>query len=220
MPDLERLKIRKPGIIPVDLWNDAIDAISAATVTAFVGGGFFRTKAGTALMAKRSFGEGGSTEEHPFKVLQRNNGTAESPNWQWKVILESSLYKSERPNDKQTITGLDTWFEAIGNDAIWLGIVFDAAGLVTSASIDSWGQGDDFDITKDAWSGENGYCEDDGGDPPVHQTTRKLIAYSVAGDNGQPILTQKLKSDLLIYDGNKDGRPAKLVEEYSGGYPL
>lgn len=165
-------------------------------------------------------GGGGGETSHPFKVLQRNNGTEEDPNWQWKVVLESSLYKSLRPNDKQTISGLDTWFDAIANDAIWLGIVFNSSGNVISASIDSWGQSDDFDLTQSAWSGENGYCEDDGEDPPAHQASRKLIAYSVAGEDGEPVLTQVMFRDQVLRDCNIDGRPARYPFDHEGGYPL
>lgn len=161
---------------------------------------------------------------HPFQVLQRNKGTAGTPNWQWKVALESSLYKSLRPNDKQTITGLDEWFDAIGNDAIWLGITFDGSGNVTWAGIDSWGQSDDFDITQPAWSGENGYCEDDGSSGeeliPPHQTSRKLIAYTVAGGSGEPVLTQVMFHDQVLRDCLIDGRAARYPFDHEGGYPL
>jgi hypothetical protein len=157
---------------------------------------------------------------HPFQVLTRQK---EGGGYEAKVVLESSLYKSLRPNDKETITGLDTWFELIGNDAIWLGIVFDSDGSVTSASIDSWGQSDSFDLTQSAWSGEDGYCEDDEAEDiedAKHQTSRKLIAYSVAGDEGEPILTQAMFHDQVLRDCNIDGRPARYPFDHAGGYPV
>ncbi len=183
------------------------------------GGGISKKGFGSGVTIYGTQGRGGETS-HPFQVLQRNKGTAGTPNWQWKVALESSLYKSLRPNDKKAITGLDTWFAAIANDAIWLGITFDGSGNVTWAGIDSWGQSDDFDITKNAWSGENGYCEDDGADPPKHQTSRKLIAYSVAGDSGEPVLTQVMFHDQLLRNVCIDGKPARYPFNHEGGYPL
>ena len=161
-----------------------------------------------------------SASSHPFKVLRQNAGTEASPNWEWKVVLGSSLYDSLQPNDKQAITGLDTWFTAIGNDAIWLGVVFNSSGVITSATIDSWGTGDSFDLTAAAWAGSNGYCEDDGGGPAVHQTSRKLIAYSVAGSGGQPILTQSIFHDQVLRSVCIDGRPARYMFAHEGGYPL
>lgn len=157
---------------------------------------------------------------HPFQVLTRK----EDSGYQAKVVLESSLFQSLRPNHKYPINGLDTWFPLIANDAIWLGITFDGSGNVTWAGIDSWGQGDDFDITQDAWSGENGYCEDDGSSGeeliPPHQTSRKLIAYSVAGDSGEPVLTQVMFHDQVLRDCLIDGRAARYPFDHEGGYPL
>jgi hypothetical protein len=168
---------------------------------------------------------------HPFQVLMRSVGTPESPAWQAGVVRASSLFKSLRPNDKQAINGLldedpfaanaQGWFDMIPNDAIWLGITFDSSGSVTYAGIDSWGQSDSFQITKEAWSGEDGYCEDDGSTTnPVHQTSRKLIAYSVAGNNGEPVLTQCMTRDQLLRNVCIDGRPARYPFDHEGGYPL
>lgn len=160
-----------------------------------------------------------SAASHPFKVLTRSKpGNANIV--QAKVILGSSLYLSKRPNHKYPITGLDEWFDLIATDAIWLGIVFDGNGVPTFAGIDSWGKGDSFQINKDAWSGENGYCEDDGGSPAKFQTARKLIAITVAGDDGKPVLEQKMFHDQVLEDFTENARYARLPVTYEGGYQL
>jgi hypothetical protein len=216
--DWGSIKIRNWGLISPDRWNWLVDQVRSALVQDFVGGTWARDPGGTTLYSAPGQGGGGSAT-HPFKVLMRPKGESEGE-YEAKVVLESTLYKSLRPNDKQAITGLDTWFPLIGNDAIWLGVIFDENGEITFAQIDSWGSGDAFAVTQDAWSGENGYCEDDGGDPPAHQASRKLIAYSIAGDSGEPVLTQVMFHDQVLRDVNIDGRPARYPFDHEGGYPL
>lgn len=174
-------------------------------------------------------GEGGGdggTADHPFRLVTRPKPGSETTVVQGGIVYESSLYLSLRPNDKQAITGLlnadrtSGWFDLIGTDAIWLGIVFNSSGAVTSATIDSWGQSDDFEVDEDAWSGNDSYCEDDGDDPPVHQTSRKLIAYTVAGGGGLPVVTQVMFHDQVLRNVCIDGRPARYPFDHEGGYPL
>jgi len=193
-----------------------------------VGGGISKKGFGGGVSIYGTQGRGGGSvevEDHPFKVFLRSKPGAPGVT-QAGVYYFSSLYKSLRPNDKQAITGLlsedraSGWFDLIGNDAIWLGIVFDSSGNVISASIDSWGQSDDFDITQSAWSGNNGYCEDDGNNPPVHQTSRKLIAYTIADDDGNPVLHQVMFRDQVLRNVCIDGRPARYPFDHEGGYPL
>jgi hypothetical protein len=167
---------------------------------------------------------------HPFKVLVKNTGTDTSPNWVAGVYYKSSLFKSLRPNDKMTITGLlneaqtSGWFALNSNDAIWLGITFDNNGTPNWAGIDSWGQGDSFEIDEEAWSGDDSYCEDNGEttgpNAYKHQTSRKLIAYTVAGDDGNPVLHQVMFHDQLLRNVCIDGRPARYPFDHEGGYPL
>lgn len=216
----EKLRIEKPGIIPVSLWNSLVDMVASCRIVSVDGGSYERSKGGTKLRVGGGPGGAAAAADHPFKVLVRNNGTAETPDWEAKVTLESWLYKSLRPNDKQTVTLVDTWFPLLGNDAIWLGIVFDSLGAITYVGIDSWGQNKVFEIDELAWSGNDGYCEDDGGTPPVHQTSRKLIAYSVADDDGNPVLTQVMFRDQVLRDVNIDGRPARYPFDHEGGYPV
>ncbi len=63
--DLDRLKIKTPGLIPVRYWNDLIDAVKSALITSFVGGAYARTGVGTALWAR-----GGGEVEAAIKPLQ------------------------------------------------------------------------------------------------------------------------------------------------------
>ncbi|MBU3720744.1 MAG: hypothetical protein FGM22_08310 [Burkholderiaceae bacterium] len=220
--DLERLKISKPGIVPVSRWNALVEAVQSSLVVSFAGGAFARTKGGTSLWAR---GRGaGATAQHPFQVLMRTKPGTEDQ-YQAGVVYGSALYKSLRPTDKVTISGLlsadgaSGWFDLIATDAIWLGIVFNSSGVVTAARIDSWGAGDDFDVTQVAWSGENGYVEDDDDpDNPVHQTSRKLIAYTVPDEAGVPSLTQVMFRDQILRDVAIDGRPARYPFDHEGGY--
>jgi hypothetical protein len=175
---------------------------------------------GVTIFGEPSRGGGGSSSgDHPFKFSVREKEGSPGE-FEGMVTLESSLYKSLRPNDKQSITGLDSWFDVIPNDAIWLGIVFDSGGEIVSASIDSWGQSDSFSVSASAWSGSNGYCEDDGGDPPSHQASRKLIAYTLADIGGFPVVHQVMFRDQVLRDCNIDGRPARYPFDHEGGYPL
>lgn len=163
---------------------------------------------------------------HPFKLVTRVKPGVPTVT-QGGVVFGSCLYQSLRPNHKYTITGLlnadqtSGWFDLIGNDAVWLGIVFNSARNPTSASIDSWGQGDLYTLTSLAWSGTNSYCEDDGSTTnPRHQTSRVLIATSLAGADGKPIVTQRLFHDQTLRDVSIDTRSARYPFSHQGGYPL
>ncbi len=178
------------------------------------------------LAQDQGIGDVVGNTDHPFRLVTRttDGGTTEGG-----VIFESSLFKSLRPNDKQAITGLlnedrsTGWFNLTTDDAIWLGIVFDGSGNVTSATIDSKGGGETFDLTAEAWSGDDGYCEDDGNeDEPKHQTSRKLIAYTTAsaGTPSTPVVHQVMRCDQILRNVCIDGKPARYPFDHEGGYPL
>lgn len=168
-----------------------------------------------------------SATAFPFQIVTRPR----HGEMQWGVIYESALFKSLKPNDKQAITGLLTnsnpaatdagWIDMIGSDAIWLTVVFDDGGAITSATINSWGNGDQFDVTAAAWSGSNGYIEDDGAEEdPKFQTCRKLIGYSYPDDDGNPVIVQGLRQHQVLIDICEGGKSAKYPIDHGGGYPL
>lgn len=185
-----------------------------------------RTTGGTRYRIKARAGGGAAeTITHPFQVFQRPKPDVEGV-FQYGVRYESSLYKSLKPNDKQAITGLldedmgTGWFDLSPGGYIWLGIIFDEFGEIEDALIDN-SETEAFDITQHAWSGENGYCEDDEDEEnPVHQTSRKLIAYTISGESGAPVLYQVMFRDQVLRNVNIDGRPARYPFDHEGGYPL
>lgn len=180
----------------------------------------------TVLTARRSRGRS-RRATHPFQVRVRQKPDAPGV-YQWGVVYDSSLFLSRRPNHKQAITGLlsedltSGWSDMIASDAIWLGIVWNRDGDITFCGIDSWGDGKEFDLEAEAWSGSNAYIEDDGDETdPVHQTSRIIIAYSVTGETGAPVLDQVLTSNLVLEVVIVDGRPAYYPATIGGaGYKL
>jgi len=161
----------------------------------------------------------------PFKVLTRPKPDSTTGAVQAGVIYWSGLYKSLRPDDNMTITGLLSedgttgWFDLDPTDAIWLKVTFNTSGVPTAANIESWGTSKEFEIDLYAWV-ENSYCEDDGEATPTHKYSRKLIAYSVPDDNGKPKLTQVMSHDQILRNVCIDGRPARYPFDHEGGYPL
>lgn len=229
--DLEKLKISKPGLIPVRYWNDLIDVVRSSLITGFIGGGYARTIAGTHLYGGGGGGGGAAATSFPFLILSQSAPGATSGAMQWGVIYDSGLFKSFRPNDKQAITGLLSsstpdptdagWIDMIASDAIWLTVVFDGDGIITSATINSWGNGDEFDVEAAAWSGSNGYIEDDGAEEePKFQTCRKLIGYSYPDEDGNPVIVQGLRQHQVLIDICEGGKSAKYPIDHGGGYAL
>jgi hypothetical protein len=225
--DIERLKLSRPGLIPLRYWNDLVDIVHSALITSFVGGTFERSVGGTKLLSLA--GGAAAAASQPFQILTQSKPGSETGEMQWGVVYTSRLYDSPKPDDKISITGLlpetvesdsEGWLDLMGNDAIWLTVCVDSAGETTSVTINSWKNGDDFDVTADAWSGNNGFCEDDGGDPAVFQTVRKLIGYSIADAAGTPVVTQSITHDQLLRPVCVAGRPAQLLFDHSGGYPF
>lgn len=140
----------------------------------------------------------------PFQITTRK--ITGSNLYQAKVNLQSSLLKSIIPNDRQTINGLDTWFNLDGNDFIWLSVAcsIETFGLIISANIESWGLGSSPTFTPSANPGSSDgpftyFTTFDGnGNKLFTQTAARVpIAQSVAGDQGQPIITQLLFTNLI-----------------------
>lgn len=167
-------------------------------------------------------------EAFPFQIITQSKPGTTSDEMQWGVIYDSRLFRSFQPNDKQPLIGLLTnpnpepddagWIDMIASDAIWLTVVFDGDGIITSATVNSWGNGDDFDVEAAAWSNSNGYIEDDQGDPPKFQTCRKLIGYSYPDDDGNPVIVHGLRQHQVIIDICEGGRSAKYPIDHGGGY--
>lgn len=191
-------------------------------------------KSGYFSKRKFSYGTLGApaASDHPFRVLQRDVSTPPAaPSYEYGVVLKSSLFKSLRPNDKQAITGLlndaqtSGWFTLQPGGYIWLGVVFDNAGVITSVTIDH-SDANAFVLTANAWAvGVDSYCADNGVTTGVdaykHQTSRKLIAYIVAGGAGEPpVVNQVMLHDQMLRNVCIDGRPARYPFDHEGGYPL
>jgi len=217
-PDFSKVPTKAAKKALSDICQYAEDLAPTAGTGIFVGKG---TRGGRPISLASGAG-GGVAGTFPFQVVQREN---EDGDTEYGVVYESSLYKSLRPNDKKSIDGLlnanrtSGWFSLSPGGYIWLGILFDTDGTITDALIDNSDE-NDFDLTKNAWSGENGYCEDDGDeDNPTHQASRKLIAYVVSGTSG-PILTQVMFRDDVLRDCAIDGRAARYPFDHEGGYPF
>ena len=214
----------------VDL-NLAMDAVRRVRVLPGVGVKLTETLNGTVVSVKpqRSSSAG---DGFPFQIITQLKPGSTTGALQWGIAKSSYLFRSLKPNDKQTLTGLlssttpapndSGWKDMIAADAIWIGIVFDDATpqAITSATIDSWGTGKDFDVTAAAWSGDNGYLEDDGNDPPKFQTCRKLIGYSYTDAGNNRVIVQGIRQNQVLFDICEGGREAKYPMDHSGGYHL
>lgn len=211
-------------------FSDLKKEVLANRISQGVGYKIKRTGVGTTLDIKPSSGSGG-LGTHPFQVLQRPHPETEGI-WQYGVIYESNLFKSLKPNDMQTISGLLSedkstgWFSLVTGGYIWLEISITNAGVITATINNS--DEDDFDLTANAWSGiltdpsHTGFCEDNGETTGVyaykHKTSRKPIAFTESSD-GAPIIIQSMKSHQILWHFPIDGRPAKYPLNYEGEYP-
>lgn len=186
----------RPGIIPETVWNLFVDTVKTFRLSPGVG---YRIKTifgiGTTLEILPGNGGGGDSD-HPFKVTLREK--ADSPGeFEGKVSLNSILLKSLSPADKQTITGLNTWFDVILEDVIWLELTI-SAGAITAAAIKSLGNGDsgfDPSIIPPYISGS--YVEDDGAGTPAQNVARALIAWTRA-ELGSDFLAQSCETHLMM----------------------
>jgi len=160
----------------------------------------------------------------PFQVTwQPKPDNPEGTTFQASIEYNSSLMKSLKPSDRQTITGLNpappytehnpkNWFDLIANDLIWLEITTSSTYTITAATIKSYGMGDVMDPTLDAWdaSGDSFICNDGAVAPavPVQTKCRVVIAQSVPDADGKPTLTQLLRTHLLMTNCAIDGQAA------------
>lgn len=147
---------------------------------------------------------------HPFKVMLGDG--------EWGVYYDSRLFKSLKPSDTQSITGLLSedrttgWLTLAEDDAIWIKVEFDDAGAVVSASIESLGASDSFSLTAAAWT-VNAYVEKDSVDD-YQQYARLLIAHRP----GTGAIVQVLRTDLVLRNLCVDGVPAIYPFPHTGGY--
>lgn len=141
-------------------------------------------------------GQGNSGGSTPFFVTKRAN--PDSPGQFQAMVSSGDLLKSLQPSDNLTITGLNSWFPLIANDVIWIYIVIDSYAA-QSATIQSYGLGNNgFDPTTEAWDNEGGFVQDDAGTPPSQIAANCMIAESVPDAKGNPSITQKLFSNLIM----------------------
>lgn len=139
-------------------------------------------------------GGGGATPStHPFQIFLRPNPETEGA-WQAMVHLESDLYRSLSHTDKQTITGLDSWFTTAGDaetpDRIWLEGTFASWPTLNEVEIHSDGMGDD-------WG--DGEIEDDGDADNPQQTAFRLVLGRVLwSDEGTPSVEQIIRTHLRM----------------------
>jgi hypothetical protein len=170
---------------------------------------------------------------YPFQAVLKNTGTAESP--AWKVhVLHGKLYHSLRPNHfHDSIVKLcppnpsesqiaSNQIDVNSSDAIYLEIEFQTASPfgIEKAEIKTLGSGGSFSPSANAWTTDS-FVEDDGATAPTPKRlkyVRKIIAYTIAGDGGEPVLYQSVRSDQLIKDACINGRPARYPVAHEGGY--
>lgn len=200
------------SIIPPDKWRENVPSSKMEDL-----GAGNTISCGTEIFDGTQFSEsweiipdsGGAT--HPFQVkIDNQNSTAS--------VDSGNLFLSLRPNHKENIVGGASMSVGAG-DKIWLGITFNKWGHVTWAGIDSSGSSS-FDLSANAWSGGDGYCEDDGSTTdPFHQTSRKLIAY-ITGSGGALEVNQVMFHDQILRNVCIDGKPARYPFDHEGGYPL
>ncbi len=169
---------------------------------------------GYSLAATGKSSLGGGSGAFPWQVSIRSNPDDPSL-FQASVEIESDLLKSLKANDSQNVTGLGTWFDFIASDVIWLEISI-SSYTSSSASIDSYGQGDSaFDPTAEAWT-TGGYVESsDNSNPTASQIVlRVLLAHSYPDpDTGAPTLVQDAFDHLLLsfYPTGVLARPAVVA---------
>lgn len=198
--------------LTADRLNTILDFICMNTVRFGRGVRGTRTLGGTTINVRNQIAQADASP-NPFEVTTRTNPSNPAL-YQASVYWDSSLLKSIKPNDRQTITGLAdapaptgdgnmNWFPLLGNDLIWLEIKTPTTfGIIDSATIASYGLGSnptwDYHVDPSTSEGPFTYNVTTSGVGNIFtQTSARIpIARSVAGPSGEPIVTQLLKNNL------------------------
>lgn len=180
----------------------------------------------------RSFSDSGNSGTYlPFQILTKTEKGKKYWGINYYSRVWANLAPQQKGNAKISINGLLSdkpfqdgatgWRKIIDWDIIWLTVIFsNSTDNGISCFINSLGQNDKFDLSVSAWSGKNGYIEDNGDtENPLHQTSRKIIGYSTVNDSGGTEIVQSIKFDQLLRLVIVQGRSATYPFDHSGGYP-
>lgn len=151
--------------------------------------------------------------DFPWKVSIRAHPDEDGKS-QAMVYLNSSIFRSDKPDDTIVITGLDSWFNfEPGNDLIWVYVTVSKSNIDT-ATIQSYGQGQGgFDPTAFPWNAEqNGYMNSDLGVPETQINFNVPIFYSTFDDDGKVQNVQMADTNLLVKRFIDNGISAMYVE--------
>lgn len=224
-------RLSKAGEFTPALWERFASwlekELTARTIQPGKGYTFTQAPGGFSIDVKGGGGVAGSSvASHPFQVITQGKPGSTTGEMQWGVVYDSQVYGSLQPQgSKMSITGLLSsdspasddagWRDMDPNDVIW--ITLDNGSL----TINSLGTGGTFSLNSSAWSGADGYIEDDGTGgggltpPAPFRTARKVIAWSVDGTITQSITHHQVLREIVI-----NGRWAQYFYDHSGGYPL
>lgn len=172
-------------------------------------------------------GKGGGSSSHPFKVFIGAKPVSEGQEpgengWQCHVT-QGALFLSLKPDDVMAIDNLTlddaeapTYLTLLANDCIYLETTYtdDWSCTPETSEIKTWGESGTFDPTLEAWQ-ENAYVEKA---DKAQTKSRVILAYTVAGDSGEPVLTQTTKTDLMLKGQIIAGNFALFPVERSGAY--
>lgn len=199
--------IQKPGSI----WgpsqgNTALDSVRA---TVGVGCTVKRLGGGLTVNTPKYRSRPQTILDFPWQVTITVSGGSSFAT----VNKKSDLLLSLKPNDNITVTGLGSPFPFIpGNDLIWIYMVV-ASQTVTSATIQSYGQGNSgFNPTLNAWDNSGGYVQDDGGTPPDQIAANVMIFESYTDGLGNVVNKQQANTHFVIKNMCIDGQPAQFVQ--------
>lgn len=160
-----------------------------------------------------------SQDTSPFVVSTRPKAGA--PGLYEMMVGQGYLLKSLKPSDILTIPNLKTWLPFIANDVIWIYLTI-AAGVVTAATIQSYGNGNaGFNPTLNVWDNTGGYVQDDGTTPPSGPNQIALnILIATGSTDAVPIVNQKVNTNLLLVNDCISGKAAIVATPSPyGGYP-
>lgn len=216
--DIERLKISKPGIISVRVWNELVDHVHSSMVTGFVGGAFARTKQGTQLWARG----GAGSDYAPFQVVTQRKPDS-STQMQWAVVSNSYVTLNIGPEAPASwhapaspstgANGYPLGSTITSSDPAWITInpsVVDVLFLeyitdYNRISICSNGTAGTFDPTASPWT--TGSWVEKTGSPPAWNLTRKVIATATTSE-GIVTVNQKMRANQLMRPVSVAGQAA------------